>query len=222
MKQGHRADLVGWVGQRAAQPYPQLGMALGDGQPHPPISIKQEGAVIEPDRDQEAFAAREPGPLATVVPAGGLEPGIGVPLQDRAGPDHRQLPKAPSAGELAAEGLVADHGRVALLASLAVAVQEPGPHVTGRPEQPVAAVGLGGSGPQADAGGAVHHLRSGRGAGHLELMFACGREPVKAGWPLVWTNRAEVGRTLAGPKCSGTSGTIRPSSPCSALGCIGQ
>jgi hypothetical protein len=64
---------------------------------------KQECAVIEPDRDQEAFAAREPGPLPTVVPASGLEPGIRVPLKYRASPDHRQLPEAASAGELAAE-----------------------------------------------------------------------------------------------------------------------
>jgi hypothetical protein len=70
-------------------------MALGDGQPDPPISIKEEGAVVEPDRDQEAFAAREPGPLPTVVPAGGLEPGIGVPLQDRAGPTTDSSPKPP-------------------------------------------------------------------------------------------------------------------------------
>ena len=73
---GHRADLVGWVRQRADQPHPQLRMALGDGQPDPPISIKEKGATIEPNRDQEPFAAREPGPLPTVVPAGGLEPGI--------------------------------------------------------------------------------------------------------------------------------------------------
>ena len=181
VEQGHRPDLVGRVGQRAGQPHPQFGMALGDGQPDPPISSKEEGAVVEPDRDQEAFAAREPGPLPTVVPAGGLEPGIGVPLQYRAGPDHRQLPEAASAGELAAEGLIADHGRVALLASIAVAVQEPGPHVAGRPEQPVAAVGLGGGGPQADAGGAVHHLRSGGADDHLELMFAHACGPVKTG-----------------------------------------
>jgi hypothetical protein len=112
------------------------------------------------------------------------------------GPDHRQLPEAASAGEPAAEGPVADHGRVALLASIAVAVQEPGPHVTGRPEQPVAAVGLGGGGPQADAGGAVQHLRIGRAGGHLELMFACGRGPVKAGWRLC--GRASLGRPRSG------------------------
>src|SRR5215218_647919 len=172
-------------------------MTLRNGLPDPPISIKSEGAVIEPDRDQEAFAAREPGPLSTVVPAGGLKPGICVPLQYRAASDHRQLPEATAAGELAAEGLVADHGQIALLASIAVAVQEPGPHVTGRPEQPVAAVGLGAGGPQADAGRAVHHLRIGRAGGHLELMFTRPAAPSRRVGACV-DEPASVGRALAG------------------------
>jgi hypothetical protein len=59
-QQGDGSDLVGRIGQRPSQPYPQRRAAFGHGQPHAPGSVKPKGAVVEPDRHERALAAREP------------------------------------------------------------------------------------------------------------------------------------------------------------------
>jgi hypothetical protein len=126
-QQGDRADLLGRVGQRAGQPHPQRRAAPGDRQPHP-LALDGEAAVVVPDRDQSALAAREPGVLlAGLVTLGGLEPGVAVALEHRPGPGDRQLPEAVRPGQLLAQGVIPLAWPLTLLAVLPVSVQQPRP-----------------------------------------------------------------------------------------------
>jgi len=76
MEQGDGADLLGRVGDGAGQPHPQRRAALGDRQPHP-LAVQQERSVVEPDGDQGALAAREPGLLLPLTAAVGRgKPGV--------------------------------------------------------------------------------------------------------------------------------------------------
>jgi hypothetical protein len=168
-QQRHRPDLLGRIGEGSGQPHPQLGLALSDRQPHP-LALYAECAVVGADRDQRPLAPREPSLARLTTAVGGLEPGVGVAAQHRPCPHRRQLPKAVGLGQLPAQRLVvADCGFVPLVA-LPVAVQQPRPHVPGRPQQPVATAGLPTGGAQADVGSAMQQARSG-GSGHGELMF---------------------------------------------------
>jgi len=169
-QQRHGPQRLWWVGERAGQPHPQLGLASCDWQPHP-LTLDPEGAVVEADRDQGALVAREPGPLMTAV-LGGLEPGVAVAAQHRPCPSHRQLPERSHPGELAAQRLVASRRPLALLAELPVGVQQPRPHIPGRPQQPVAAAGLPAGGAQADCGGPVHQTRSSNSTSRNSLVPA--------------------------------------------------
>lgn len=81
-QQGHRPDLLGRVGEGAGQPYPQLGLALGDGQPHA-LTLDSECAVVEADRNKGALPPREVGLLTSVTAIDGLEPGVGITAQHR-------------------------------------------------------------------------------------------------------------------------------------------
>jgi hypothetical protein len=134
--------------------------------------------VVAPDRDQRALAPREPGLVCLTTAFGGLEPGVAISLQHRPCPGHRSLPEGSRAGELAAQRLVAGHRPLALAATLTVAVQQPRPHVPGRPQQPVAATVLPAGAAQSDRGGPVHKARS-SGGGHVEHMFCTAGCPVK-------------------------------------------
>jgi hypothetical protein len=170
MKQGDRADLLSRVRDGAGQPHPQLGLASGDRQSHP-LALDGERAVVAADRDQGTLAPREPGVLLLVAALGGLEPSVAVATQHRPRPHHRQLSERSRAGELAAQRLiVADRG-LALTVALPVDVQQPCPHVPGRPQQPVATVGLLAGDAQTDHGGPVHQTGSSDVSGHLERMF---------------------------------------------------
>jgi hypothetical protein len=130
-------------------------MALGDRQPHPSLP-EHERAVVAANRDEPALATWEPGRLPSAAAFGGLEPGIRVAAQDRAGPDRRQLSGGSSCGEFAAQRLIADDRRQPMLDPLPVGVQQPRPDVTGRAQQSIAAVGLVSSDLQTNAGGAMH------------------------------------------------------------------
>jgi hypothetical protein len=164
-QQRDRLDLLGRVRQRAGQPHPQRRSSLCNRQPHP-LAVDGEGAVVVADRDQGVFALREPGVLlAGPAALGGLEPGVAVTPEDRPRPHGRQLPEAAGRGQLSAQRLVVTDCGLALLVALAVGVQQPGPHVPGRAQQPVAAAGLPAGEPQPDVGGAVQEARGGRG-GH--------------------------------------------------------
>jgi hypothetical protein len=133
-QQRHRPDLLGRVGQRTGQPHPQRRVALGDRQPHP-LALNGEGAVMEADRDQGPLAPREPGiPLAGLVTPGGLEPGVAVALEHRPCAHRRQLAERARPGQFAAQRLIPANWLLALLVALSVGVQEPGPHVPGRPQ----------------------------------------------------------------------------------------
>jgi hypothetical protein len=133
------------------------------------LALDREGSVVTADRDQGALAPWEAGVLVLAAAFGGLAPGVAVALEHRPCPHHRQLPERSGAGELAAERLVAGDRLLALLVALPVGVQQPRPHVSGRPQQPVAAAGLPTGEAQANVGGAVH--QAGSADKHGELMF---------------------------------------------------
>jgi hypothetical protein len=58
-QQRDRPNLLSWVGKGAGQPYPQLGMALGDRQPHS-RSLHPEGAVVPANWDKLRFRRGNP------------------------------------------------------------------------------------------------------------------------------------------------------------------
>jgi hypothetical protein len=130
-QQGDRTDLVGRIGGWGGRAAPTAPGGLWRRQPHP-SSLHPEGAVVVADRDQPAFAAWEPGRLTIASALGGLEPGVRIPAQHRPGPDRRQLPGGSWCGQLAAQRLIADDRQRSLLDPLPVAVQQPGPKITGR------------------------------------------------------------------------------------------
>jgi hypothetical protein len=209
-QQGDRADPLGRIRQRAGQPYPQLRAALGDRQPHP-IPIKKERAVVEPDGDEGALAPRKPGVLlAGPAALDGVEPGVAVAAEDRPCRYRRQLPERAGPGQLATQRLIPANRLLALLKALSVGVQQPGPHVPGRAQQRVAAVGLPARESQAEVGSAVHQARGG-GGGHGELMFDPRMPTVKGasrccGQPRA-ANRRSPDRSVAG--LSSASAEIR-------------
>jgi hypothetical protein len=177
LKQRDRPDRLHRVRDRSGQPHPQRRLSLGDRQPHS-LALDHEGALVEPHGNQGAFAAWEPGRLTLASALGGLEPGVAVAAQHRPCPDDRQLPERSRAGELAAQRLIAGHRLLALLVALPVAVQQPRPHVPGRPQQPIAASGLPAGEAQVDRGSPMHQAGSSSG-GHGELMFDSPVQPVK-------------------------------------------
>jgi hypothetical protein len=154
-QQRDRSDVLDWIGNGAGQPHPQHGMAFGDRQPHPSLP-EHERAVVPADGDEPALATWEPGRLPSAAAFGGLEPGIRIATQDRAGPDRRQRSGGSSCGAFAAQRLIADNRRQSLLDPLPVSVQQPRPDVTGRAQQSIAADGLVSSDLQTNAGGAMH------------------------------------------------------------------
>ena len=141
-EQGHRADLLGWVGEGTGQPQPQRWPAAGHRQPYP-LVLDDEGAVIEPDRDQGALAPREPCLVLVTAAFGGSEPGVAVAPEDRPCGHRRQLPEWSPTGEQAAQRLVVADRGLALPVPLPVDVEQPRAHVPGRTQQPVAAAHLG-------------------------------------------------------------------------------
>src|SRR4029453_16777610 len=101
-------------------------MALGDRQSYP-SSLYQECAAVEADRNQAALSAGKPRRLLLLASFGGLKPGVAVAAQHRSCPDRRQLSKAVSPRQLAAERLVVREWPVTLLQSLPVRIQQPHP-----------------------------------------------------------------------------------------------
>jgi hypothetical protein len=131
-QQRHGPDLLRLIRERAGQPHPELGLASGDRQPHP-LALDREGAVVVAEWDQTALTSRETSRLPRLVALGGLEPGIGIPLQHRPRTHDGQLAEGSHLRQLAAQRLVAGDRLLPLLVALAVAVQQPCPHVPGRP-----------------------------------------------------------------------------------------
>jgi hypothetical protein len=82
-EQGHCPDPLGRVGEGTGQPYPQRGLALGDGQPHA-LAFDSECAVVQADRNEGALPPpREVCLLTSVTAIDGLEPRVGIPAQHR-------------------------------------------------------------------------------------------------------------------------------------------
>lgn len=177
-EQGDRPDLLGRIGDWSGEPQPQLGLAPGNRQSQPPAS-QQEGAMVEADRHQGSPAPREPGGSTVAATLGRLEPGVAVPPRHGPSTGHRQLSEGADNSELAAQRLVLGDRRQPLAETLVVGVQQPGPDVPSRAQQPIAAVGLPSGGTDTDPSRSMHEAAFGSHDSHIERMFGRRRRDVK-------------------------------------------
>jgi hypothetical protein len=201
VKQCDRPHGLDRVRNRAGQSNPQFRVALRHRQPQP-APFQQKRPVVEADWKERTFAAGKAGALTVTTAPGRFEPGIRVPAHDRSCSHNRQLTEVSYPGQLPAQRRIACDRRTLLIEALGVAVQQPSPDVSGRPQQPVAAVGLAAGYVQPYVSGPMHEPAIFVTVGHIEHMFAVIRRDVNQ--PSTCAQRILVSPTRRGGRSMNT------------------